>query len=107
MPKNLPFTNTIPDAHYRCEGVDLGTERVSEIHFRAEDGGFFPPDQLFFVRIVDRPGQLECTSFFCSDCIEAYGLKTNGKMNLKDAIASKLQQAQEKSVKELLTATGL
>ena len=42
MPKNLPFTNTIPDAHYRCEGVDLGTERVSEIHFRAEDGGFLP-----------------------------------------------------------------
>ena len=106
MPKQKTFTGTIPDAHYRCEGADLGTEQVAGIHFRAEDGGYFPPDQLFHVKIIDRKGQMECTSFFCVNCVEAYSLKTSGKMTLREAIASKMEQAQHQSAREYLKAAG-
>ena len=109
MPKKTPkpFSHLIPDAHYRCEGVDLGTEALAEIHFRDPDGGFFPPDQLFFVKIIDRKGDSECSSFFCDNCITAHGLKTSGKTTLKEAIASRFEQAHQQNIPELMRATGL
>ena len=106
MPKTKPFTHIIPDAHYRCEGVDLGTEKVAEIHFRDPEGGFLPPEQLFFLTIIDRKGDSECTGFFCQSCTLAYNLKTSGKMTLREAIRSRLELAQQKAAHEILKATG-
>ena len=106
MPKQQSIPGTIPKAHYRCEGVDLGTEQVAQIHFRSEDGGFFPPEQLFFIRIIDRKGDMECTSFFCADCIEAYGLKTSKKATLKGVIEERISTAHQSVLRDPLLATG-
>ena len=49
---------------------------------------------------------MEYTSFFCANCVEAYSLKTSGKMTLREAIASKMDQAQHQAAREYLKAAG-
>ena len=102
-----PYAYAIPQAHYRCEGADLGTEEVAEIHFREETGGFFRPQDLFHHRIVDKKNELECSGFFCESCLEAYGLKTKGKTTLRDAITTKLQALHQDSLKAIAKAAGV
>ena len=106
MPASKTFNGHIPDARYRCEGVDLGTEQLAEIHFRDPDGGYYPPSELYFVRIVDRKNDLECHSFFCESCIKAYKLSPVGKTTLKEAINSKFEEAQRKAAHSLRSACG-
>ena len=104
MPKT--YQGIMPTAYYRCEGADLGTEALAEIHYRDHEGTFLQPQHLYLAKLVDRPFQTECHSFFCERCRSAYGLQTKNRLTLKEAILDRLGRAQRIGARDLLRATG-
>ena len=97
-----PATIPVPEAHYRCEGVDFGAQALAEIHFHDPNGGFLPPNELFHATLFEKSSNTECSGFFCTLCLQAFNLTRARKKSLKDAINARIEQAQQNTVKELI-----
>ncbi len=75
IPESLQVTRVnakqpglLPDAMYRCEGADdFAPEALYGSHYRDDEGGYLPPDQLFHAMVEDQTSQWN--GFWCRDCI--------------------------------------
>ena len=81
------FMDKGPPAFYRCESVDFGAEKTSDVHFRDEDGGFLRPADLYYAELTEEP--TTCSGFFCQTCIERFGKKHGHRPTLAAFLETK------------------
>ena len=96
----------LPEPRFQCAGIDFGAMALAAIHFRAEDGGHYPPSELYYAELVERETETECRGFYCEQCLAAFGKKTGKRQTLLKAAESLMQEQQQKSLKELKRITG-
>ena len=99
----------IPDAAFRCEGADgFAPEPLQSSHFHEDEGGYFGENDLFYMEHFSDEYQTEYKGFFCSDCCEKMGLKTEFLMSLKAFASKKALEmfgagAKHRMIKDLLS----
>ena len=96
----------LPEPRFQCAGIDFGAIALEGIHFRAEDGGHYPPSELYYAELVERETETECRGFYCERCLAAFGKKTERRTTLLKAVERLIQEQQQKSLEELKRITS-
>ena len=96
----------LPEPRFQCAGIDFGAIALEGIHFRAEDGGHYPPSELYYAELVERETETECRGFYCEQCLAAFGKKTERRTTLLKAVECQIKEQQRKSLEELKKITN-
>ena len=96
----------LPEPHFQCAGIDFGAEALAEIHFRTDDGGYYPSSELYYAELAERKTETEYRGFYCEECLAAFGKKTGRRITLLQAAWDQMREQQQKSLEELKKVTG-
>ena len=96
----------IPEPRFQCARVDFGAAVLAEIHFRSEDGGHYPPSELYYAELAEKETETEYRGFYCQECLSAFGKKTGRRTTLLEAIRNRMQEQQRRSLEALKNVTG-
>ena len=58
--------SSIPEARYRCDGIEFGAEILEEIHFREDDGGYRSNYDLYLDTLYDKETESDYRGYISS-----------------------------------------
>ena len=99
------ITAPLPEPCFQCAGIEFGAEALAEIHFRTDNGGYYPSSELYYAELVEKETEAECWGFYCEECLAAFGKKTGRRTTLLQVTWDQIREQQKKSLEELKKVT--
>lgn len=63
----------IPEAYFRCAGMDFNSHLLMDIHFQDDSPGYLSPAELYYGELVEPDAELAVCGFFCPEHLKALG----------------------------------
>lgn len=72
---------------FQCSGAGSGFDQLEAVHFQDDTGAIRDPGELWYAELVDDEYAIEGCGFLCSECLEAAGIRPEGRPTLLEEMA--------------------